>query len=340
MKIRMAIIGCGFWSSFQTAAWKELGDDVQIVACCDADIEKAGALARRFGIPNVYGDARVLFDRHELDVVDIITNVETHATLSHLAASHQVNIICQKPLAPDLKTATTMVNYAADQGVSLYVHENFRWQVSIRRLKQILDKDIIGRPFKGNIKFCSSFPVFDNQPFLAELDQFILSDVGTHILDVARFLFGEASALSCHTKTVNQAIKGEDVANVLMVMGEGVHCYTEMSYASIWEHENFPQTYVMVEGERGSVYLGPGAVISITNAAGTSREKIDVHSFSWADPEYDWVHSSIYTCNQNLLSGLLKQGQVETTGDDNLRTLQLVFDAYESAATGKMIQYP
>ena len=113
-----------------------------------------------------------------------------------------------------------------------------------------------------------------------------------------------------------------------------------MSYASIWEHESFPETYVLVEGELGSVYLGPQAEISITTVDGTNRESVEVKSFSWADPEYSWIHSSVYSCNKNILAGILKKGLVETTGDDNLRTLQLVFDAYESARSCKMIQYP
>ncbi|NND05847.1 MAG: Gfo/Idh/MocA family oxidoreductase [Saprospiraceae bacterium] len=340
MSIKIAIIGCGFWSSFQTAAWKEFPAEVDVVACCDPDIDKARALATRFDIPHVYGDAKSLFLNHTLDAVDIISDVDSHAPLSRLAADHSVQIICQKPLAPDLKTATEMVSYAASKGVSLYVHENFRWQAPIRRLKQILDQNLIGRPFKGHLKFCSSFPVYDNQPFLAELEQFILTDVGTHILDVARFLFGEASALACQTQRINPKIKGEDVANVFMVMGQGLHCYAEMSYASLWEHESFPETYILVEGEHGSVYLGPHAEISVTTQDGTDRESVKVKWFSWADPEYSWIHSSVYSCNKNILAGLLKNGQVETTGDDNLRTLQLVFDAYESARTCKMMQYP
>jgi hypothetical protein len=42
-------------------------------------------------------------------------------------------------------------------------------------------------------------------------------------------------------------------------------------------------------------------------------------------------------CHANLLAGLRGEGAAETTGDDNLRTLQLVFGAYESAATGTVV---
>jgi D-apiose dehydrogenase len=62
----------------------------------------------------------------------------------------------------------------------------------------------------------SGFPVFNNQPFLKELEQFILTDLGSHTLDTARFLFGEASSLYCQTRRIHADIRGEDVATIMM----------------------------------------------------------------------------------------------------------------------------
>ncbi len=73
---------------------------------------------------------------------------------------------------------------------------------------------------RARIDYANSFPVFDNQPFLKELDHFILTDIGTHILDVARFLFGEASSVRCQTRRMRRDIAGEDVATVMMEMRE------------------------------------------------------------------------------------------------------------------------
>src|SRR5690606_30298126 len=113
---------------------------------------------------------------------------------------------------------TDMVRICKDANVSLFIHENWRWQSPIRKVKQLLDSGILGNVFKVRVSFCSGFPVFDNQPFLADLDEFILTDIGSHILDVCRFLCGEADSLYCHTARVNPKIKGEDVANVFMKM--------------------------------------------------------------------------------------------------------------------------
>ncbi len=337
-KLRFAVIGCGFWANYQIAAWQEL-EGVTLIAVCDEEEDKARSLAGRFTVPHYYQSAETLFQKEPLDFVDIITPVETHAALVSLAASYGVAVICQKPMAPDYETARQMVAQCKAAGVPFFVHENFRWQTPLRRLKALLEAGAIGQAFKARIVFCSSFPVFDNQPFLARLEQFILTDVGSHILDVARFLFGEAATLFCLTQTVNPKIRGEDVANVLMQMRGGLHCYAEMSYASVLENERFPQTFVLVESEQGSVYLGPDFEISITTREGTRVLSAPPPTYTWADPNYAVVHASIVEANRNILHALQSPTNTpaETTGEDNLKTVQLVFAAYASARQGEAV---
>lgn len=240
-------------------------------------------------------------------------------------------------MASSLAQAQSMVEACQKARVKLFVHENFRWQAPIRALKQAIDSGVIGTPFKARVSFCSGFLVFDNQPFLATLDHFILTDIGSHVLDVCRYLFGEAKSLYCLTQRVNPKIKGEDVANVLLEMRSGLHCFAEMSYASILEKEAFPQTLVLVEGEKGSLYLSNDFVLKTVTRQGLIEQKeIKPALYPWLDPQYAVVHSSIVDCNADLLRGL--QGNFcETTGNDNLKTVTLVWKSYESAETGLKI---
>lgn len=341
-KLKFAVIGTGFWSTFQVAAWREL-DGVELVACYNRTRPRADALARQFGIPNVYDNIDELFDshQHELDFVDIITDVDTHPPFVAKAAERGLAIICQKPMGPSRDAARQMVDTCQKANVPFFIHENFRWQTPIRQVKAILQSGVVGKPFKARVTFCSGFPVFDNQPFLAELEQFILTDIGSHILDICRFLFGEVKSLYCQTNRVNPRIKGEDVANVVMKMTDGLTCYAEMSYASILERETFPQTLISIEGENGSIVLTHDFVIKITTRRNgqTNTEQIIASPpvYSWADPAYAVVHSSIVDCNRNLLNDLQGTGSAETTGPDNLKTIELVYAAYDSAARNEVI---
>lgn len=157
------------------------------------------------------------------------------------------------------------------------IHENWRWQAPIRALKKKLDSGVIGKSFKARISYCNSCPVFENHPSLAELEQFIIADMGSHILDTARFLFGEVKYLYCQIATVRKNIKGEDVASIAMRMKSGLQCNVELSYASKLENDRFPETYFLIEGENGSIELGPDFWLRITTKDGTKSTRIIPH---------------------------------------------------------------
>jgi len=336
-KLRCAVIGTGFWANYQIAAWLEI-PGVQIVALYNRTKNKAEAVNEKFGLnATVYDDYEVLLKNETIDFVDIITDVDSHEMFTTMAAEKGIDVVCQKSMAATFKQANNMVVICKNAGVKFFVHENFRWQAPIRKLKNALDAGVIGKPFKARVSFCSAFPVFDNQPFLATLDRFILMDIGSHVLDICRFLFGEANSLYCLSQRVNPAIKGEDVANVLMEMNNGMHCYAEMSYASILEKEAFPQTLVLIEGEKGSLQLTNDFELKIITRDGViGKEIINPTMYDWLDPAYAVVHSSIVDCNADILNGL-KGGFCETTGADNLKTVDLVWKSYESATTAKKI---
>lgn len=334
--LRFAVFGAGFWARYQLAGWQEAGG-VRCVAICDPVRERAEALAREFSIPAVYDAPEALLAREDLDFVDIVTDVEAHRPLVEMAAAHGLPAICQKPLAPSLDDAEAMVAHCGETG--LLVHENWRWQTPIRQVAEVLASGAIGTPFRARITMISGFPVFVNQPFFRELEQFLLMDMGSHLLDVARFLFGEADRLYCQTRRVHPDIRGEDAATVMLDMRGGATVVCEMAYAeNPLERDRFPETFLFVEGDKGSVELAPDYWVRVTTAAGTHARRHPPSRYAWADPAYDVVQSSIVPCCANLLRSLRGEGAAETTGEDNLRTVRLVFAAYESARTGESVR--
>ena len=333
--LRVAVIGCGFWSQFQIPAWLEL-PDVECTAVCDVEPDRAKSIADLFHVPKHFRDPGELFRIAHPDVVDVITAPETHRDLVEQAARQGIPVICQKPLAPDLKTAQEMVAICSKAGVPLFVHENWRWQRPIRQIKRILNSGLIGRPFRAQVDFSSSFPVFDNQPSLREVEHFILCDIGSHVLDVIRFLFGEADWLISQVHRINPHIRGEDVATILLRMVNGMTVTCTLSYASRLARERFPETFAVIEADRGSIELAPDFWIRVTDEEGTKSRRYPPRNYSWADPNYTLIHSSIVDCHRNLVDGLLGKSNAETTGADNLRTLQEVFGAYESARLGQI----
>lgn len=338
--LKFAIFGTGFWSRFQLAGWQELAG-AECVALYNRTRGKAEALAAEFHVPAVYDNPEELLEREQLDFVDIITDVGTHSRFVHMAADRGLAVICQKPMAPSLAEAEEMVEYCRTKGVPLYIHENWRWQHPIRQFYSILQSGIIGTPFRGRIRMVSGFPVFANQPFLKELDQFVLTDIGSHILDVARLLFGEASHLYCQTHQVHRDIRGEDVATVMMKMGGQTTVLCELGYAeNPLEIDRFPETFIFVEGDKGSLELAPDFWIRTTTENGTHARRYAPPRYPWADPAYDVAHSSIVQCNADILQALRGAGDAETTAVDNIKTVRLYYSAYDSAERGETIIFP
>lgn len=336
--LRFALLGAGFWARYQLAGWREVGG-CDCVAIYNRTASKADTLAQEFSVPSVYSDPEALLSKEKLDFVDIVTDVDHHELFVSRAADRGLPVVCQKPMAPALQTAEKMVETCRRTGVPFFVNENWRWQTPIRKFKEILGSGEIGTPFRARLDMISGFPVFRNQPFLSQLDQFILTDLGSHILDVARFLFGEAETLYCLTQRVLPEMKGENVATVMMKMGRETVVTVNLAYAqNPIERECFPQTLMFVEGEKGSLELSQDYWVRVTTDRGTLAKRYPPPRYSWADPAYDVVHSSIVACQANILEGL-KGGRGETTGEDNLKTVRLVFASYESAASGKAVSF-
>jgi predicted dehydrogenase len=334
---KFAILGCGFWSQFQIGAWKEI-EGAECVALYNRTKSKADELAKRFNIARVYDDAEDLLRCEMLDFIDIITDVDTHEKFTLLGAKYGVDVICQKPLAPSYEAAKRMIKATKDAGVRFYVHENYRWQPQFRRVKEILDSGIIGNAFRCETAFITAFPLFETQPFLAELEEFALTDQGSHQFDVLRYLFGEAETIYCEKQTVNPTIKGEDVTTSILKMKNGVVCIQKISFSSPLEKEIFPQTTLLIEGDKGSIRLDGEFEISITSSKGTTKEFVPMRAYPWQTDRLKPEPPSIVDINQNILDDMLGKGKAENTGDDNFETVKLVWAGYKSANTGEVVR--
>jgi predicted dehydrogenase len=125
----------------------------------------------------------------------------------------------------------------------------------------------------------------------------------------------------------------------MMRMGQGTTVTVNMAYAGNYlEREAFPQTFFFIEGEKGSLELGPDYRIRVTTKQGTRAGRHPPFRYDWANPAYDVVHASIVPCNADLLRALRGRGDAGTTAEDNLKTVRLVFAAYDSARTDRVIK--
>ncbi len=334
--LRGALIGCGFFAVNQMHGWRNV-EGATIVAICDTNSDRLNAIGDQFAVTARYVDARDMLEAERPDFVDIATTVPSHRALVELAASLKIPVICQKPFALNIADAKAMVAACVTAEVPLMVHENFRWQSAIMKVKEVIASGTIGKLFWGRVSFRSAYDVFLGQPYLAEGKRFIVEDLGIHALDVARFLLGNAENVSSRITRINPKIKGEDVATMLLDHGAGVTSIVDCSYATRQEVEAFPETLIEVDGDMGSLRLSQGYKLSVTTASGTRHEDVSPPLLPGASRPWHNIQESVVLIQQHWVDCLKCGREPDTSGLDNIQTFALVEAVYESARTGKTV---
>ncbi len=335
MTWRGALIGCGFFARNHMHGWAGI-EGAEIVAVCDRDPDKARAFATEFGA-EPFTDAATMLARVRPDFVDIATTVGSHRPLVELALSHGALTICQKPFAETYADGAAMVAAAEAAGRPLLVHENFRWQKPLRELQAELARGTIGRPAFARISFRHGYDIYANQPYLAEIPDLALMDIGLHLLDVARFLLGDVTRLTCETQRLNPEVRGEDAFTALLRHGSGAVSSIETSFFAHVTPDPFPQTLVWLEGEAGTLELTTGFRIRLHKDGALRDIDAEPDVPAWGGRPWHLIQESVTAFQTHVVAVLRGEADPRPSGAHNLETLVLALAAYHSAARGQSV---
>jgi predicted dehydrogenase len=338
-RVRVGLIGCGFFARNHLYSWKDLAPaGADLVAVCDTDPAKAKAAAEAFEVGAWYTDAEAMFRAENLGLVDIVTRMDTHRALAELAIRHGVSAVVQKPFAPTWADCVAIVEAAERAGVFLAVHENFRFQTPIRTVKDVVDADAIGTPSWARIAFRTGYDVYSGQPYFYDEERLIILDLGVHVVDVARFLLGEVAHVSCETQRRNRKVRAEDTATMLIRHVSGAVSVVECTYEAKKLPDPFPETVIEIEGPRGAVVLKPDYRMEVTTDGAMQVRSIDIPRLTWAAPPWHMVQASVYRTCAHMLDCVSTGREAETSGRDNLRTYAVCEAAYEAASSGRAVK--
>jgi len=331
MKHRGVLIGCGFFANNHLHGWKSL-DGADLVAVCDLDAEKAARAAAQFGIARTYTDATAMLETEKPDFVDIVTTVESHRPLVELACRSGASVvICQKPFAQTQADGEAMVAAAEAAGARLIVHENFRWQKGLIALKQRLDEGQIGTPHFARFQFRTHYDIYQNQPYLAQIERFLIFDVGLHLFDLVRHFMGEVAHIACQTQSLNPLVRGEDSFTSLLRHSSGTVSVVDASYYTWHSPELFPQTLARIEGDAGSLELLEGYRLRLHTPGGLGEFDVEPEVPRWGEKPWHAVQDSVVRFQSHVLDVLSGTAEPQPSGADNLKTLALALAAYDSA---------
>jgi D-apiose dehydrogenase len=329
---RGALIGCGFFAKNHMNAWNDV-QGANIVAVCDIDAAKAKAFAKQFGV-KAYSDASAMLTDVVPDFVDIATTVSSHRSLVTLAAQHTKTVICQKPFAATYADGQAMVEVCAARNANLIVHENFRWQKPFRRMHELLAQGVIGAPQFLRLTFRHGFDIYVNQPYLAEVEDLALTDIGLHLFDVARFLCGDVTRVNCETQRLNPHVKGQDAFQALLRFESGATASVDCSFHSHVSPDPFPQTLAWFEGDKGTIELRTGYSLRIHTAMGVTEENCEPSAPAWGEKPWHLVQDSVLAFQQHVVEVIAGEAKAQPSGAHNLETLALTLAAISSSKTG------
>jgi predicted dehydrogenase len=167
-------------------------------------VKKAAAI---FGWEKCATDWRTVVEDPAIDVIDISTPNEFHAEIALAAAAAGKAILCEKPLARDLSEAERMTKAVRKAGVVNMVCHNYRRVPALALAREMIAGGELGdRIYHFRARYAQDWIVDPEFPRVwrlraEEAGSGSLGDLGSHIVDLARFLVGEFREVCAATET-------------------------------------------------------------------------------------------------------------------------------------------
>ena len=215
-ELRVGMIGYGFMGRTHSNAYKRLNDffPVQhrpvLKAVCARDPKKAQAFADVWGYERVETDWRKVVNAPDIDLIDIGSPNDTHYEIAMAAAKAGKMVLCEKPLAMDVKQAEAMVKAVEKAKVPNMVWFNYRRVPAIALAKQIVDEGRIGRAFHYRATYLQDWTIAEDVPQggagLWRLDakvagSGVTGDLLAHSIDTAMWINGPITRVVAKTET-------------------------------------------------------------------------------------------------------------------------------------------
>lgn len=136
--MKIGIIGCGGIAPAHIKVYQRL-KNVEVVGLCDLNLGKAKSLAARFQIKKTFRDYWDMFEKEDLDLVDVCTPVSTHARIVCDAAKAVPAILVEKPMALNVSECAKIIKEVKKHGSKLCIGHSQIFSPHIQRAKSMVD---------------------------------------------------------------------------------------------------------------------------------------------------------------------------------------------------------
>jgi len=187
-------VGAGFiMRDVHLKAYASAGFNV--VAITSRTPEIAREVADLRGIPRVYESLEAMLDDPAVEILDIAVPPDKQPQIIRTAlqrGKHLKGILAQKPLAVTYNEAVEIVRLCEERHLPLGINQNMRYDRSIRVLKMLLERRLLGNPVLATIEM-RAVPHW--QQWLHDYGRLTLLIMSIHHIDSFRYLFGEPQSI-------------------------------------------------------------------------------------------------------------------------------------------------
>jgi predicted dehydrogenase len=199
--IGVAVIGAGMAGRAHAAGYRSattLYDaglpEVRLVAIADVNATFAADTARRFGYQRTEPGWEAVAAAPDIDVVSVVVANPLHRRIVEGLLAAGKHVLCEKPMAPSVEDGAAMVEAAKAAGRQAAVGFTFRRSPAVAAVRDRVEGGGIGRPLHFNGHYWCDYGCDPNAPmswrYKGGPGSGALSDIGSHLLDLAEFLCG------------------------------------------------------------------------------------------------------------------------------------------------------
>jgi predicted dehydrogenase len=219
----VAMLGHGFMGQAHSRALAALSGSEErpaavprLISICGRDTESLGRARRRWGWEAAVPDWREQVMDERVEVFDNVAPNALHMEPTLAALSAGKHVVCEKPLARTAADARRMWLGAAGAGVVHMCGFNLRFLPAVRLARELIQRGELGEVTHFRARFLASSALNSDQLRTWRFDRDgagsgAVGDLGSHLIDLARYLTGEPLAVSAATRTFVPTRDGQTV---------------------------------------------------------------------------------------------------------------------------------
>lgn len=262
-KVRVGVAGTSWWADGMHLPALTSHEGAVAAAICGRDRARAEAMAAKHGVEKVYTDWRAMIGSGALDAVIISTPDALHHPIAMAAFDSGLHVLCEKPLGLDAHEAHEMLARSREAKRVTMTYFTWRWLKQTEHMKRLMEDGFAGAIQHAHFAFLAGGNRGgwrENWRYDARTGNGALGDLGSHMIDMARWMCGEISGVCAHLKsfTPPPADSGippaNDSALLSVDFAGGAHGTIRASNVELVPRDGFEWT-AKVSGEAGKLAL-------------------------------------------------------------------------------------